>query len=325
MAAAERGEDRDSKVEHWRKALSYRPNDPRNLPIEYRIGVELSQTVDPVHQEGPRPREALPVFMHILQQYKHMEYYTGEMVNRSESPELMVPGAAIHAASLERGLNRDSTKARELVVLAMEMLEQTYRGRVEDWTKKGAPPRPRDDDPEAGPMEISKWKSRLHFWEERKKRAADGEVFGELEMALVRAAVRQFGYSFGPQKPHEVPVVMAQVVKMFPGTPMARVAEEHIKRAAGMTEKEVFEELPKGLEDMHSPFESGGAGDAGSPPKGTVLTPNGAESPPAGGPPRVTAWSGERGVYWVVGAIAVGLFVLAAVYVLRSRARRTSR
>ena len=53
------------------------------------------------------------------------------------------------------------------------------------------------------------------------------------------AAVRQYGYSYGRQTPAQVPAVMDEIIKMFPGTPMAKVAEEHKQRAAAAATRPV--------------------------------------------------------------------------------------
>ena len=120
MSLADQAEDRDSRVKHMRKALSYRPNHPDNIVIEYRIGIELSQRWDPKYpQQKPLRNKALTVFERIMSKYNHMDYYSQHPVDRSYSPQLLVPEAAILAACLQRGVKRDSTKAREHLVFAM--------------------------------------------------------------------------------------------------------------------------------------------------------------------------------------------------------------
>jgi len=107
--------------------------------------------------------------------------------------------------------------------------------------------------------------SRGKFYEQRRADAANGDVFWPLEMSLVETAVRQYGYSHGRQKPHEVPIVMGEIVKRFPGTPMAKVAQGHIDRAMVLVEKELFEKLPENFMDMPTVSELEKRREAGEP------------------------------------------------------------
>ena len=59
----------------------------------------------------------------------------------------------------------------------------------------------------------------------------------ERELAIAGAAVRQFGYSFGPQHPSEVPAVMERILREFPDTPLAKIAQHHIEEAAKLAKK----------------------------------------------------------------------------------------
>jgi len=246
MELADEAPDRDSQIAHWRKALSLRPDHPENIVIEYRIAVELSQRWDPKFPDQvPRRREALALYEALLQKYDHMKYYEKRCANYTWSPQLIVPRAAVHAGCLNRALNRDSRKAREYLSKAMGCLNQTYEKRKEDWANEPPPPEVRLDDPFGGPLRRGKWKVRLREWQERRKKAAEGDVFGPLEMSIVKAAVRQFGYTFGKQRSHEVPVAMSRIIQRYPGTPMAKVAHGHIDRAMKLTEKELYTELPE--------------------------------------------------------------------------------
>jgi hypothetical protein len=250
MAAANSASDRDSRVEHLRKALACRPDHPANIAIEYRIGIELSQRIDRDHGTGLRLPEALVVFEHIMTRYRHLDYYSSEPADRPDSPQVLVPQAAILAACIQRGVNHNSQKAREYLVCAMRHLEKSFERRVTDWA--GVDVLPEVGASDGDPIETSKARSRAEYLSQRKRAAASGDVFGSQEMATVRAAVRQFAYTYGKQKPHEVPVVMGEIVKMLPGTPMAKVAQEHTRRAVKMSTedaakvsmREQFETLP---------------------------------------------------------------------------------
>ncbi|NQT92270.1 MAG: hypothetical protein HQ559_05880 [Lentisphaerae bacterium] len=254
MDLAEKAPDRDTRLVHLRKALTIRPDNPDNLAIEFRIAVELSQRYGPKYpDQTPRRDEALVIYERLLKKYNHMDYYSPEPVDRSYAPQLMVPAAAVHLACLYRGLHDDSAKARDCLIFAMDCLKQTHEKRIEDWSNAPAPPKPDPNSRYGGlssPME--KWEARLAYWKKRRQDAVEGNVLGSLEMSLIRAEVRQFGYTFGPQKPYEVPVIMGQIIKMFPDTPMARVAQEHISRANAMAEKELSKELQQRLENLPS-------------------------------------------------------------------------
>jgi len=236
IQAAEKAPHRDAKVEHLRKALSYRPNHPDNIVIEYRIGIELSQ------REDPKFREALAIFENIVERYDHMDYYEMEGPDTIYSPQAMVAHAHTLAASLHRMLYKDSTKAREHLWRAMECMKQTYERRKEDWLNLPPPPRPREDSPFGGPREMSKWKYRMDFWKQRKEEAAAGNVFSRDEVLYAEAAVRQYGYSFGPHKPEMVPVDMNEIIRHFPDTPMARIAQGHIDRISETMREKILEE-----------------------------------------------------------------------------------
>jgi hypothetical protein len=271
ISLAEQAQDRDTRVQHLQQALTYRPGSPGNLAIEFHIVVELSQRWDPEHPQPLRREEALNVVRGIVGKYKHMDYYEPTPVDSVSSLQLMVPQVEIWGACLERALNNNVGKAREYTLLAMQCLQETYQKRVEDWRHATPPPRPSPDDrDEGGPIGLSKWESRMRLWEERQRSAREGNVFGDLEMGTVRAAVRQFGYTYGRQKPEEVAVVMNEIIRRFPGTPMARIAQEHIDRAARMVSQEMFEDL----ESAKDPFALG--------PLGTGERPFSVEESPKG-------------------------------------------
>jgi hypothetical protein len=245
---AEQAQDRDTRVQHLQQALTYRPGNPANLAIEYHIAAELSQRWDPEHPQPLRREEALNVVRGIVAKYKHLDYYEPTPANSVSSMQSMVPEAEIWGACLERALNNDTEKAREYCLLAMQCLQQTYQKRIEDCKRETPPPRPSPTDPfEGGPIELSKWESRMHLWEERQRSAHERSVFGVLEMGTVKAAVRQFGYTYGRQ-PEEVAVVMNEIIRRFPDTPMAEIAQEHIDRAAKMVSQGILEDLESDME-----------------------------------------------------------------------------
>ncbi len=241
---AEQAQDRDTRVRHLQQALTCRPGHPGNIAIEYHIAVEWSVRSDPEHPQPLRREDALKVVEGIVSTYKHMDYYSPKKVNSVSSKQLMFPQAAIKGACLERGLNRNSGKARKYTLLAMECMKETCEKRIDDWKAEQPPSQPAADDPvRGGVMGMSKWRARMNRWRERQEAAAKGEVLGGLEMATVKAAVRQFGYTYGPQKPEEVAIAMNEVIRLFPGTPMAKVAQGHIDRATKMVKQKLLRDF----------------------------------------------------------------------------------
>ena len=245
---AEKARERDVKIEHLRNALKHRPEHPDNLAAEFRIAVLLSQYYDP---ENPQPvlrKDSVGVYENILRTYKHMDYYSKKPVNSSGDMQLMIPEAAIHLACLYRGLDGDNGKARQWTHFAMKCMAETYEHRKTDWPSE---PRPRWPGKQAlsmlGPEYKEKMQGRIERWKKRQKDAAEGDVFSPLEMSVVKAAVRQYGYTFGKQRLSEVVVPMSQIIKDFPGTPMVKVAQGHIER----TKEMMLEQLDRVILDEH--------------------------------------------------------------------------
>lgn len=229
MRLAAAATDRDSRVKHWKAAISYRPDDLGNITIEYKIAVALSQVTDPTHKQGLHRDEGLEMFKKIVSSYDHMRYYSQNPSDSIESAQFMVPRAAVHAASLLWGGLDAPEDARKYLKLAMKDIEATYRKRIEDWSQPHPQPR---IDPFSGEDKV---KARLEFWLKRQDAATRGEVLSSHEMVVVKEAVRQFGYSYGKLAPHELADVMRQVAKDFPDTPMAQEAEKQIDELKKLT------------------------------------------------------------------------------------------
>lgn len=243
LELADQAEDRDSRVVHLRTALSCRPDHLDNIVVEFRIGIELSQRFDPEHPQPLRRREALDVFAGITRKYRHADYYRSVPESSALSPHTIVPRAAILAACLERELNGEGPKARDYAVFAMECLRETYQRRVRE---RLAEPRP-EPAPPGYPRDVNSDalypEMLLENWRIRREAAERGDVLGPNEVELVKAAVRQFGASFGRQRPDEVPLAMGEVIRLFPDTPMARVALGHIERTTEMGTEDLFGDL----------------------------------------------------------------------------------
>ncbi len=229
LAAAMRAPDRDARVERLRAALARRAGDPLAIVLEFNIAVLLGQNPDPNHHQGVHPEQSLAVLQHIVQHYDHKAYYQANAVGEACSPSLMVPRAAIMAASIYNGYLHDGSQARADTIIAMEALDWTFRQRTKDWANapQPAPPFAFNDTL----IEQAKYKSCVAQWEKEKRLAAAGQAIGPYEMAMAEAAVRQYGLSYGPQRPEQVAPIMKRLIARFPGSPIATAAQNHINRA----------------------------------------------------------------------------------------------
>jgi len=322
LAAADRAgfnRDRDSKVEHLRKALTYRPDHLENIAIEFSIGIELSQ------RDEPRPAEAMAVFERILATYRHMDYYSADPDNRYDSMQFLVPEAAVLAACIARGPNQNPRKAQEYLLQAMEHMNETYQKRIEDW--KDARPQalsPLELKLESGRREESKRESQKHFFEQRRNAAANGNVLGSWEMTMVDAAVRQFGYSHGKQSPGETIVVMRIIVDKFPGTPMAKVAQHYSDKALARLDKELLDAVPERimsvppLSALNAETQPTTLSPSPTPPPGRDSQSNAQKTP--GLAATITASLRTHYYAWLAGTAAVTILVVVVRY---ARKRRT--
>lgn len=309
LELAEKAPDRDSRVEHLRRALSYRPNHPDNLRIEYRMATMLHQNTDRAHNQGVRWEDALPIYEGIVERYDHMDYYLPIGVDVGTSPQHYVVSAAILAGGIHMYRRRDLRNAREYFFKAMEFLNMTFERRKKQMAN--APP-PQLTPFEEGPRGKQKLEWRMAEWAKHREDAAAGNVFAPRELRHAEAAVREYGTSFGLQKATEVPMAMSDIILAFPGTPMAKAAQRHVDRATEIALKKIDEDARE------------------------ILLSNEATSPPSvpegivpAGPPRVskettdTSPKGETAVgteegasrhFW--GLIAAGVLVLAIAVIL---------
>lgn len=186
-------------------------------------------------------RKALGVAEGILGKYKHMDYYESWITTGSSSPQMLMPRTAILAGCMCSAMRRP-TQARKHLWHAMTYLESTWARRKRDWLTAPEPrrvlPGPPITDDEASV------ESDRRMWRRLRKMAEAGECLGDLEMGLAKAAVRQYGYTFGPHKGQEVAVPMLEIIRGFPGTPMARIAQEHIDRGMALTLADVLRVVP---------------------------------------------------------------------------------
>ncbi|HUT35084.1 MAG TPA: hypothetical protein VNE39_16455 [Planctomycetota bacterium] len=230
---ADRAGGRDSAVAHLRQALAARPNHPDNIVLEFRIGISLSQHVDPGEFRAPdflarrekRIAEALQVFEGILRKYKHMDYHERDSVillGKYYRCATLVAEAAMQAA----GCSPDHEQIRKHEWTALECLNQTWERRKKDWLAAPPPPEVKEDSPFGGTLARAKWESRYRHWQQRKERAAKGDCLDPIELELAKAAIRKYAYTVEKQGQAEVMRAMARIVEAFPGTPMAELAQE---------------------------------------------------------------------------------------------------
>jgi hypothetical protein len=222
LAAAKSATDRDGRVAHLRRALALRPGDADNLNIEFEIGILLGQR-DPVRQH-----DSLDAFERIVQRYDHANYYHAEPENSAVLPAMKVPRAAILAASILNGAAGDDQAARKYAVVAMKDMQWTFERRRADWQNE---PRPTSRPFDEGALEQAKLKNRIAYWEKRKTQAARGDIrllgpYGEI---LAEAAVRQYFFSAGVKSLSQMRQSMDQIIRDFPGTPMAKIAQKNIE------------------------------------------------------------------------------------------------
>jgi len=234
IAAAMSAADRDARVERLRSVLARRANDPWAIVMEFNIATLLAQNPDAEHHQDARPLEAIPVLEHIIKHYDHKIYYNADPLGETCSPRYMVPRAAVMAASIQNGLLYDGAAARALALSALDNLDWTFQKRTADWLNA---PRPEPMPAAFGaPMEDAKFQSRVAAWEKCKADALAGKAIGPYEKDLAQAAVRQYGLSFGPQRPHEAIETMKSLITKYPASPIAAAAQTHIDVCRKMLE-----------------------------------------------------------------------------------------
>jgi hypothetical protein len=233
IALAAKAPDRDSRVEHLRKALELRPDDPRNIEIEFEIAIDLSQHYTPGRPEQvTRPLEGLAVFAGIIQRYRHMDYYEFDPRDQYKRPDLIIPEAANLAAETELNDNHNVSSARSYSYIAMDRLYETYLRRLADWRGE-APPRPPTDPFAADPESLSAraYKGKRAAWEKRQKRLAEGNILTRDEEIVTRVAVKIFLDTYWPQNAEETRRAMEIVMQKYPYCPLSRAAEKIISGA----------------------------------------------------------------------------------------------
>ncbi len=231
LQLAEKVPDGDSRIEHLLKALTYRPNHPDNIAIEYSVAWETAGITDPQTHQYIRTGEARQIFEGIAGNYNHMDYYTKEGPNHPRSPQIIIPECAIMAGYY----SQEGEKRREYFDKAMECLNQTYQRREKDWQSAPAPQKPSEDSPWGGLHEVAKWESRMFMWKKHKWDAERGNVLNGIELSLVKRAVKLYLLSYlsknddskPPTNYEKVRRATVEINRDFPDTPMAEWASEY--------------------------------------------------------------------------------------------------
>jgi hypothetical protein len=223
--------DRETEIERLRKELTYRPNNADNITIEYRLAILISQRTDPQTHQYIVTDETRQIYERIVNNYKHMDYYSKDSPNHPRSPQIIVPKCAITAGFYQK----DQEKAREYYHKTMECLHQTYQRRKKDWETAPSPKKPSLNSPFGGPREMAKWESRMFMWQRRKLDAAEGDVLKEIELRLVKGAVKRCLLSYLSEygdrnypsfNQDKIRKAEMKIVKDFPDTPIADYAFE---------------------------------------------------------------------------------------------------
>lgn len=218
-------------TDHIENALSHRPDHPDNIRLEYKMAVAMSQYRSPVDTRPLRRSQALKLFEKIVDTYNHMDYYSlrPEDSDSIEMPQMIIPRAAIHAASLNMAMKNDNVRARKYIIKGLDCLYETCKKRKEDWLNEPQPQSP----PEYLPRrEKMKWEMRVKAWKERQQKAQESDVFGIDEMLYARVAVRNYGISFGKtQDIGDVVSAMSEVMKKYPDPPLSKIAAQYIDHA----------------------------------------------------------------------------------------------
>jgi len=221
----------DAKLRHFRTALSWNSDHPEKVALEYRVAVMLKEVYDSGTATWPRRKEALAMFRGIVDRYDHTSYYTNTGANSPWEAEVVVPQAAIRSAVLLAQQGGDAEEVARYWSRALEMMNQTCRRRIREWSTAPRPEPPHG--PFDGPREQSKWQSRVAEWERRKEAAAKGEVLSVSELRTLEGSVPSIDVKRGGQTTHEILARLRQIAETYRGTPIARIAQQRLEAAKG--------------------------------------------------------------------------------------------
>ncbi len=239
----QRTKERGERFAHWDKAIAAYPDHPDRIMLEYRTAVSLHQRRDKSRGIVPKPKEAYARYRRIVENYNHLDYYKTRPGEETWGTQLMVARAAMQAGGMACFVFRDAETARTYLLKAMESIGQTQQRRTMDWL--GAPePQPWTPPHESAKLlgtarAEKKYRHLLAEWRQRREAAGRGEVLGKFETRIAEITVRHFGGTFGRQRPFEVARAMGIIIRKFPGTAVAKIAQQHVDKAGELTKAEL--------------------------------------------------------------------------------------
>jgi hypothetical protein len=304
-----RNESRDAAVSFLRQAIAAREQDPYAIVLHFRMASMLTDINDTRHKSPSRPLEGLREYEEILRRYKHGDYYTDSpAIDGTWAPQFIVPRAALKAANITRGTGGPPEEARQHLRTAMTAIKETYDRRLNSIRDEPRPTAPGQD---GGPVPHSsleeKWPAMVEAWERRQAAAREGNVLSSFELETAGLVVREFGFTSGPHGPEGVALAMSPILKEFPGTPMARIAQGHIDKAERILDRKRVAALPEGFDEVQSDAASGSEGAVASPIASANFTPGAVNYESPVGQPETTHFVKT----WVLlSIVAIGLTLL---------------
>lgn len=232
VATEQIGPDSEKEIEKLRKELALDTNKPGNIVAEYRLATLIRHRIDPETQKYIVTDETRRIYEGIVNKYNHMDYYSADLPNHPRSEQVIVPESAVIAGFYQK----DKEKARRYYHKAMECLNRTYLRRKKDWLTAPAPEKPSEDSPFGGPREMAKWESRMSMWQKKKQDAERGNVLHEIELEIIKRAVKssllsylsEYGDKNYPSlNQDKVGKATIKIMKDFPDTPISDYASEY--------------------------------------------------------------------------------------------------
>jgi len=232
VATEQIGPDSEKEIEQLRKILANETNNPDNIVNEYRLATLIRHRIDPETQKYIVTDETRQIYERIVNKYNNMDYYSTDLPNHPRSEQVIVPECAVVAGSFQKDLE----EARQYYLKALECLNQTYLRRKKDWQIAPAPEKPLEDSPFGGPREMAKWESRMSMWQKKKQDAEQGDVLHEIELGIIKRAVKSYLLSYLSEfsdknypsfNQEKVGKATMKIMKNFPDTPISDYASEY--------------------------------------------------------------------------------------------------
>ena len=232
VATEQIGPNSEKEIEKLRKELAHSANNPDNIAAEYRLATLIRHRIDPKTHQYIVTDETRQIYEGIVKKYNHMDYYSADLPNHPRSEQIIVPECAVTAGFYQK----EQEKARQYYLKALECLNQTYLRRKKDWQTAPAPKKLPEDSPFGGPREMAKWESRMSMWQKKKQDAEQGDVLHEIELGIIKRAVKSYLLSYLSEysdKNHpslnqdKVRKATMKIMKDFPDTPISDCASEY--------------------------------------------------------------------------------------------------